>query len=67
MIGAARLAVDDPLISAQAGTVAKRDIGQDGAFRFSRRHSAGPIDAFMAMTFAAHAAAYQDSGPQIFL
>jgi hypothetical protein len=59
MIGAGRLAVGDPLIDAQARTVAKRDIGQDGAFRFSRRHSSGPIDAFMAMTFAAHAAAYQ--------
>ena len=67
MIGSARLAVDDPLIGAQSTTVAKRDVGQDGAFRFSRRHSSGPIDAFMAMTFAAHAAAYKPSGPQIFL
>jgi hypothetical protein len=66
MIGSHRLAVGDPLIDAQRQTVAKRDIGQDGAFRFSRRHSTGPIDAFMAMTFAAHAIAWQEKPPQIF-
>jgi hypothetical protein len=66
MIGSARLAVDDPLITAQAQTVARRDVGQDGAFRFSRKHSSGPIDAFMAMTFAAHAAAYEPPEIRIF-
>jgi hypothetical protein len=63
LIQSARLAVSDPLIDAQIATTAKRPVGQDGGFRFSRRDSLGPIDAVMAMTFAAHAIAYpQNSG-----
>jgi hypothetical protein len=58
MILSRRLAVDDPLLDAQIPLVAQRPVGQDGAFRFSRRASLGPIDAVMAMTFAAHAIAY---------
>lgn len=64
-IRAAGLAVDDPLLDAQLPTVARRPVGQDGAFRFSRRDSTGPIDAFMAMTFAADAVKYYGSGPLI--
>lgn len=62
---AASLAVDDPLLDAQAAMVARRDVGQDGAFRFSRQASTGPIDAFMAMTLAVHAIAYLGGGPLI--
>lgn len=58
MILSRRLAVDDPLLDAQIPLAARRPVGQDGAFRFSRRASLGPIDAVMAMTFAAHAIAY---------
>ena len=59
---AGTLAVDDPLIDAQAAMVAKRPVGQDGAFRFSRQASSGPIDAFMAMTLAVHAVAFIGGG-----
>ena len=55
MIMAGRLAVDDPLLDFQLPSVVKRNIGQDGMFRFSRGHSLGPIDAIEAMTFAANA------------
>lgn len=65
MIRASRLAVDDPLLDAQMAMVAKRPIGLDGAFRFSRQHSTGPIDAFMALTFAADAISYFGGGPLI--
>jgi hypothetical protein len=65
MIRSTRLAVDDPLLDAQMPLVARRNVGQDGAFRFSRTDSLGPIDAFMAMTFAAHAIAYQGPQPKI--
>ena len=58
MILSRRLAVDDPLLDAQIPLAARRPVGQDGAFRFSRRASLGPIDGVMAMTFAAHAIAY---------
>jgi len=58
MIGSARLAVDDRLIDAQIAGLAKRPVGQDGAFRFARNASTGPIDAVLGMTFAAHAIAY---------
>lgn len=67
MIQARRLAVDDPLIDAQIPLAARRDVGQDGAFRFSRQGSAGPIDAVMAMTLAAHAIASPARAPQIFI
>jgi hypothetical protein len=65
MILAGNLAVDDPLIDAQIAFVAKRPVGQDGAFRFSRQASTGPIDAVMSMTLAAHAIAYLAGGPLI--
>ena len=66
MIQSARLAVGDPLIDAQIATAARRNVGQDGAFRFSRRESLGPIDAVLAMTFAAHAIAYKPAMPMIY-
>jgi hypothetical protein len=57
MIHSGRLAVDDPLLDAQMPMVAKRSVGADGAFCFSRGDSLGPIDAFLSMTFAASAMA----------
>ena len=65
MIRAGRLAVDDPLLDAQIPLAARRPVGQDGAFRFSRAASLGPIDAVMAMTLAAHAIAYTGPQPKI--
>lgn len=65
MIRAGRLAVDDPLLDAQIPLAARRPVGQDGAFRFSRAASLGPIDGVMAMTFAAHAIAYTGPQPKI--
>jgi hypothetical protein len=65
MIRAGRLAVDDPLLDAQIPLAARRPVGQDGAFRFSRAASLGPIDAVMAMTLAAHAIAYTGPEPKI--
>jgi hypothetical protein len=58
MIMAGRLAVDDPLLDFQIGKVVKRGVGSDGAFRFSRGNSLGPIDAIEAMLLAAHAIAF---------
>lgn len=66
MIQSAKLAVDDPLLDAQIATVGRRDIGSEGAFRFSRQSSLGPIDAVNALTYAAHAIATQAPPPQIF-
>jgi hypothetical protein len=66
MILSGRIAVDDPLLDAQIGWAARRNVGQDGAFRFGRAASGGPIDAVMAMTFGAHGIVYQDRMPQIF-
>jgi len=65
MILSGRLAVDDPLVDAQVPHVARRNIGQDGGFAFNRLASTGPIDAFMAVTFAAHAIAYGAGLPKI--
>lgn len=65
MIRAGRLAVNDPLLDAQIPLAARRPVGQDGAFRFSRAASLGPIDAVMAMTLAAHAIAYTGPQPKI--
>jgi hypothetical protein len=65
MIRAGRLAVDDPLLDAQIPLTARRPVGQDGAFRFSRAASLGPIDAVMAMALAAHAIAYTGPKPMI--
>jgi hypothetical protein len=55
MVQSAKLAVDDPLLDAQIAWTARRPVGPDGGFRFSRGDSGGPIDAVMAMTFAANA------------
>lgn len=65
MIRAGTIVADDPLLDAQIALVAKRPVGQDGAFRFGRQASAGPIDAVMAMTFAADAIGYYGGGPLI--
>jgi len=65
MIRSVRLAVDDPLIDAQIALAARRPVGQDGAFRFSRGHSLGPIDAVMSMTFAAHGIVFTGPQPKI--
>jgi phage terminase large subunit-like protein len=65
MIRAGRLAVDDPLLDAQIPLAARRPVGADGAFRFSRAASLGPIDAVMAMVLAAHAIAYTGPEPKI--
>lgn len=65
MIHAGRLAVDDPLLDAQLPMVARRDVGADGAFCFSRGNSLGPIDAFLSMTFAAHGIASMVGTPRV--
>lgn len=65
LILATRLAVDDPLLTAQLAFVDRRPIGAEGAFRFSRQGSTGPIDAWLAMSFAIHAIARQPPPPQI--
>jgi hypothetical protein len=65
MIMSARLAVGDPLIDAQVGLVARRPVGSDGLFCFSRGLSLGPIDAFLSMVFASHAIAYTGPEPKI--
>ena len=56
LVHSGRLAVHDPLLDAQVGLVARRDVGSDGMFCFSRGLSLGPVDAFLSMTFAAHSA-----------
>jgi hypothetical protein len=66
MILSGRLAHDSRLLDAQVGHTGRRDVGQDGAFRFSRSHSLGPIDAFMSMTLAAHNIA-QYASPSIYV
>lgn len=65
MIHSGRLAVDDPLLDVQVPLVARREVGADGAFCFSRGNSLGPIDAFLSMTFAAHAIASIWPAPMI--
>lgn len=65
LIMAGRLAVDDPLLDFQVPSVVKRNIGQDGAFRFSRGQSLGPIDAIEAVVLAAHAINRLAAKPQI--
>ncbi len=66
MIASGRLAIDDPLLDAQMPHVARRMVGNEGAFRFSRGLSSGPIDAFLAMVLAVHAIAYGQQLPQVF-
>ena len=56
LVQAGLLAVDDPLIDAQVATMGRRPVGMEGAFRFARNVSTGPIDAALAMTWAAHGA-----------
>ena len=65
MIQSGRLAVDDPLLDAQIVLTARRNVGQEGAFRFTRQDSGGPIDGIMAMTFAVHVAANLPAPPSI--
>jgi hypothetical protein len=62
LVQSAMLAVDDPLIDAQVASAGRRKVGLEGAFRFARSASAGPIDAFLAMVYAAHAIRYNDAG-----
>jgi hypothetical protein len=65
MILAGRLAVDDPLLDAQIGFAARRQVGLEGGFRFSRTVSTGPIDAILSMVFAAHLCAAAGPPPHI--
>jgi hypothetical protein len=65
MIQSGRLAVDDPLLDAQMPLVARRPVGLEGQFCFARGTSLGPIDAFLSMTFAAHAISTSEPVPQI--
>jgi hypothetical protein len=65
MILSTRLAVDDPLLDAQIPLTGRRAVGQEGAFRFSRSESLGPIDAVMAMTMAVHVVAGAAPPPNI--
>ena len=65
LLQASRLAAGDPLLDAQIPLVAKRPVGQDGAYRWSRAHSTGPIDAVFAATFAAAAAVSAGKPPAI--
>jgi hypothetical protein len=58
MITSGKLAVNDPLLDSTAPLVARRNVGSEGAFRYSRRASEEAVDAFFAMGLAAHAAAY---------
>jgi hypothetical protein len=62
---AGTLAADDPLLDAQMALVARRPIGQDGAFRFARQASSGPIDAVMAAAIATHSISRLGGGPLI--
>ena len=66
LIMARRLAVDDPLLDYQIPLVVKRTTSPDGAYRFSRTQSLGPIDAVEAMVYAAHAITYNERTPNIY-
>lgn len=65
MVISGTLAIDDPLVDAQVAWTARREVGTEGAFRFSRPASGGPIDAVYAVTLAAHAMARLGGGPSI--
>ncbi len=65
MIQSGRLAAGDPLLDVQIAFAARRPVGQEGAFRFSRQSSLGPIDAVMAMTLAAHGIVFREAIPDI--
>jgi hypothetical protein len=60
-----RLAVDDPLLDAQIAWTVRRGVGSEGAFRFTRTGSSGPIDAVMAMTLAVRGVAELLPAPTI--
>jgi hypothetical protein len=66
MLISGRLAHNDPLFDHQLPLAGKRFVGSEGAWRWSLSHSAGDVDAVIAMTMAAHAAAYQAPTPGIF-
>lgn len=66
MVQSGRLAHDDPLLDAQVAMTVKRPVGLDGAYRFSRVLSLGPIDAVISSALAAHAIAAPPTPPQIF-
>jgi hypothetical protein len=66
MVQSGRLVIDDPLMDAQIAGAGRRNVGQDGAFRYSVHHSLGPIDAVLSMCFAAHAIAYKPPPVQVF-
>jgi hypothetical protein len=65
MILSGRLAVDDRRLDEQIAWTARREVGSEGGFRFTRGASGGPIDAVMAMTIAVHASAGGDPMPRI--
>jgi hypothetical protein len=50
------LAVCDPLLDAQVALTGRRPVGTEGAFRFARNASSGPIDGHLAMVYAVHTA-----------
>ena len=58
MVQGGLLAVDDPLLDAQVSMAGRKPVGLEGAFRFARSASTGPIDALLAATFAAHCARF---------
>jgi hypothetical protein len=62
---AGMLAADDPLLDTEMGGLARRPVGQDGAFRFSRKESSGPIDAVVAAAIATHSISRLGGGPLI--
>jgi hypothetical protein len=66
MLTSGRLAHNDPLFDYQLPMAAKRFVGSDGAWRWGVQASAGDIDAVIALTMAAHAAAYRPPVPGIF-
>jgi hypothetical protein len=66
MLSSGRLAHRDPLLDHQLPQAAKRYVGSDGAWRWGIKASAGDIDAIVAMTYAAHAAAYVPLPVQLF-
>ena len=62
LVQSGQLAVDDPLLDAQVAIAGRKSFGMEGAYRFARSASAGPIDAFLAMVYAVHAIRYQNAG-----
>lgn len=58
LVQAGMLAVDDPLLDAQVALAGRKPVGVEGAFRFARSVSTGPIDALLAATFSTYAARF---------